>query len=118
MTPTLVAVICYLVLQLGIGVWVSRRINSEADYLVAGRQLGLSLATFSVFATWFGAETIVGSAGTTLREGVSGASAEPFGYGLCLIDGGGVRRASLASATDDARGSLSHAIPVRRAPAP
>ncbi len=90
MTPTLVAVICYLVLQLGIGVWVSRRINSEADYLVAGRQLGLSLATFSVFATWFGAETIVGSAGTTLREGVSAASAEPFGYGLCLIVMGAV----------------------------
>ncbi len=90
MTPTLVAVICYLLLQLGIGVWVSRRINSEADYLVAGRQLGMSLATFSVFATWFGAETIVGSAGTTLREGVTAASAEPFGYGLCLIVMGAV----------------------------
>jgi len=85
MTPTLWAVIAYLMLQLGIGVWVSKRISSESDYLVAGRQLGPALATFSIFATWFGAETIVGSAGITWREGVSMASAEPFGYGLCLI---------------------------------
>jgi len=85
MTPTLVAVLCYLLLQLAIGVWVSRRITSEADYLVAGRQLGMTLATFSMFATWFGAESIVGSSGTTFREGLSFASSEPFGYGLCLI---------------------------------
>jgi Na+/proline symporter len=85
MTPTLAALLAYLLLQLGIGVWVSRRIATESDYLVAGRRLGYGLATFSMFATWFGAETIVGSAGTTYREGVSIASAEPFGYGLCLI---------------------------------
>jgi Na+/proline symporter len=72
-------------IQLAIGVWVSRRIHSEADYLVAGRQLGYVLTIASIFATWFGAETIVGSAGIAYREGVSLASAEPFGYGLCLI---------------------------------
>ena len=81
----LAAVLLYLVAQLGIGVWVSRRIASESDYLLAGRSLGPLLLTFSLFATWFGAETIVGSAGTTYGEGVSLASAEPFGYGLCLI---------------------------------
>jgi SSS family solute:Na+ symporter len=72
-------------IQLAIGVWVSRRIHTEADYLVAGRKLGYGLTTFSIFATWFGAETVVGSAGIAFREGVSLASAEPFGYGLCLI---------------------------------
>ena len=85
MTPTLAALLLYLVLQLGIGVWVSRRIATESDYLVAGRQLGYPLAIFSTFATWFGAETMIGAAGTTYREGLSIASAEPFGYGLCLI---------------------------------
>lgn len=74
-----------MVVQLAIGVWASRRIASEEDYLVAGRRLGYPLMTFSIFATWFGAETIVGSAGTTYEEGVSLGSAEPFGYGLCLI---------------------------------
>ncbi|HSA55700.1 MAG TPA: hypothetical protein VLE53_08345 [Gemmatimonadaceae bacterium] len=85
MTPALLAILAYLLLQLGIGVVVSRRITSESDYLVAGRRLGYGLATFSIFATWFGSETVVGSGGNAYRDGVSLASAEPFGYGLCLI---------------------------------
>ena len=88
MTPTLAAVLVYLLLQFGVGVWISRRIKNEADYLVAGRSLGMLLATFSIFATWFGAETMVGSSGSAYREGLTPASAEPFGYGLCLIAGG------------------------------
>ena len=79
------AVLAYLVLQFGVGLWVSRRIRTESDYLLGGRSLGYWLATFSIFATWFGAETAVGSAGIAYREGVSLASAEPFGYGLCLV---------------------------------
>src|SRR5688572_17406115 len=74
-----------MVLQFGIGIWVSRRIHTESDYILAGRKLGYALTTFSIFATWFGAETIVGSAGRAYRDGVSLGSAEPFGYGLCLI---------------------------------
>lgn len=85
MTGSLVALLAFLALQLAIGVVVSRRIASEADYLVGGRRLGYALATFSVFATWFGAETVIGSAGEVHAHGVSLASAEPFGYALCLI---------------------------------
>ena len=85
MTPALAAVLAYLVLQLGVGIWVARRIASESDYLIAGRSLGYTLATFSIFATWFGAETTIGSAGTAYAEGVGPGSAEPFGYGLCLV---------------------------------
>ena len=85
MTTALAAILGYFALQLAIGIWISRRIRSESDYLLAGRSLGYGLATFSIFATWFGAETIVGAAGTTSQEGLSLSSAEPFGYGLCLI---------------------------------
>jgi Na+/proline symporter len=74
-----------MILQFGIGIWVARRIKTESDYILAGRNLGYGLLTFSIFATWFGAETIVGSAGLAYRNGVSLGSAEPFGYGLCLI---------------------------------
>jgi Na+/proline symporter len=84
-TGALVAVLAYMSIQLAIGVWVSRRIHTESDYLVAGRSLGYPLTIFSIFATWFGAETVVGSAGNAYRSGVSLASAEPFGYGLCLV---------------------------------
>ena len=85
MTATLAALLAYLLLQLGIGAWSSRRVSTESDYLIAGRQLGYGLAIFSTFATWFGAETVVGAAGSTYRDGLSIASAEPFGYGLCLL---------------------------------
>lgn len=85
MTAPLLALAGFLALQLGIGVWISRRIVTEADYLVAGRRLGPLLATFSIFATWFGAETVIGSAGEAFANGVSLGSAEPFGYGLCLV---------------------------------
>ena len=84
MTP-LIAISLFMILQFGIGIWVSRRIRTESDYILAGRKLGYVLTTFSIFATWFGAETIVGSAGRAYRDGVSFGSAEPFGYGLCLI---------------------------------
>ncbi|HET8539443.1 MAG TPA: sodium:solute symporter family protein [Anaeromyxobacter sp.] len=90
MTPLLLALAAYLALQLAIGVWASRRVASEDDYLVAGRRLGYVLTTFSIFATWFGAETCIASAGRAHREGVSLASAEPFGYGLCLLVMGAV----------------------------
>ena len=85
MTPGLAGMLAYLALQLGIGVWISRRIRTEADYLLAGRNLGYTLATFSIFATWFGSETVMGSAGNAFRDGISLANAEPFGYGLCLV---------------------------------
>jgi Na+/proline symporter len=81
----LLAITLYMILQLGIGIWVSRRIKTESDYILAGRNLGYGLLTFSIFATWFGAETIVGSAGRAYRNGMSLGSAEPFGYGLCLL---------------------------------
>lgn len=81
----LLAIFAYLALQLAIGAWISRRIRTEGDYLVAGRSLGYPLLTFTIFATWFGAETIMGSAGQVYTDGISLASAEPFGYGLCLI---------------------------------
>ncbi|MGQ0646313.1 MAG: sodium:solute symporter family protein [Gemmatimonadaceae bacterium] len=85
MTPLLAAILAYLVLQFAIGMWASKRVRDEADYLLAGRKLGYTLATFSIFATWFGAETVMGSAGAAYRDGASLANAEPFGYGLCLI---------------------------------
>ena len=85
MTAALAAVLAYMSIQLAIGVWVSRRIKTESDYLVAGRSLGYGLTIFTIFATWFGAETVVGSGGNAYRDGVSLASAEPFGYGLCLV---------------------------------
>lgn len=85
MNATLLAIILYVVAQLGIGAWVARRIRTEDDYLVAGRSLGYGLAVFTVFATWFGAETCIGAAGAIYQDGLAGGSADPFGYAICLL---------------------------------
>ncbi len=83
--PVLLGVLGYVLLQFAIGAWVSRRIFTERDYINAGRQLGLGIAAFSVFATWFGAEAIVGTAGTVYSEGLVGATIDPFGYAAALL---------------------------------
>lgn len=85
MNTVLAGVLAYVLLQFAIGIAVSRRIRTEDDYLVAGRSLGYTLTTFTVFATWFGAETTIGAAGAIYTDGLAGGSADPFGYGLCLL---------------------------------
>ena len=85
MTPLLWGIATFMILQFAIGVWVSRRVTTEDDYLVAGRSMGPVLVTGSIFATWFGAETVLGGAGRAHERGVSIASTEPFAYGLCIV---------------------------------
>jgi len=75
----------YIILQFAIALWASRYINSEADYFVAGRRFGLLMVGVSVFATWFGAETVMGASGAIAEEGLAGGRADPFGYTICLI---------------------------------
>jgi len=80
-----IGVLLYVVAQLGIGLLASRRIRDQTDYLVAGRSLGYGLAIFSLFATWFGAESCIGAAGAVYDTGLRGGRADPFGYTICLV---------------------------------
>jgi Na+/proline symporter len=91
LNATLFAISLYVLAQLGIGAWVAaRRVRTEEDYLIAGRKLGYGLGIFTIFATWFGAETCIGAAGAIYEAGISGGSADPFGYGVCLLVFGAV----------------------------
>jgi solute:Na+ symporter, SSS family len=86
MSNWLIFAICsYVLVQLLIAWVASRFIRTETDYLLAGRHLGVGLASFSLFATWFGAETVIGSAGAVAGQGLSGGRTDPFGYALCLM---------------------------------
>ena len=80
-----IGVFAYIALQFAIGIWVSRRIRDEKDYILGGRRLGVTLASFSVFATWFGAETVMGSSGRVYEDGLAGAQGEPFAYAVGII---------------------------------
>lgn len=85
MNLILVCLLLYIVSQLFFAFWFARRVRDEKDYLLAGRSLGPWLGTFSVFATWFGAETCIGAAGEAYGLGLSGVIAEPFGYALGIV---------------------------------
>lgn len=78
-------VTAYLVVTLLIGFWASRRVRDHRDFALAGKHLSYFMATSTVFATWFGSETILGSSANFVRDGFSGVIEEPFGAALCLI---------------------------------
>ena len=78
-------VVVYLAVTVAIGLWAARRVHGSRDYLVAGRSLPLYMNVATVFATWFGAETVLAVSSTFLKEGLGGVVADPFGFSLCLI---------------------------------
>jgi SSS family transporter len=78
-------VILYLVLSIGIGMYAATRVHNSRDYVVAGRHLPIYIVTATVFATWFGSETVLGIPATFLNEGMRGIVSDPFGSSMCLI---------------------------------
>ncbi len=85
MNTVSIAIICYISAQVLIGVLMSKKMSSESDFILAGRGLGVTMGAFTIFATWFGAESVVSAAGEVYEKGLSAAGADPFGYGLALI---------------------------------
>jgi solute:Na+ symporter, SSS family len=78
-------VVLYLLVSVGIGLYAGTRVHNAKDFAVAGRSLPLPIVTATVFATWFGAETVLGISATFVKEGLQGVVADPFGSSLCLI---------------------------------
>ncbi|MFN3397343.1 MAG: sodium:solute symporter family transporter, partial [Sulfurimicrobium sp.] len=78
-------VIAYWVISVSIGLFVSTRVHNTRDFAIAGRHLPFYMVTATVFATWFGSETVLGIPATFLNEGLKGVVADPFGSSLCLI---------------------------------
>ncbi|WP_296228200.1 sodium:solute symporter family protein [Ralstonia sp. UBA689] len=78
-------VIVYWVISVGIGLWAALRVRNTADFAVAGRGLPFYVVTATVFATWFGSETVLGIPSVFLKDGLHGVVADPFGSSLCLI---------------------------------
>ena len=78
-------VILYLLLSIGIGLYAATRVHNVKDYVVAGRHLPLYVVTATVFATWFGAETVLGISAKFVKDGLGGIVEDPFGASMCLI---------------------------------
>src|SRR6516225_2958338 len=78
-------VIAYWLVSIAIGLYAALRVKNTTDYAVASRALPFHVVTATVFATWFGSETVLGIPATFLKEGLHGVVADPFGSSLCLI---------------------------------
>ena len=85
LSPLLLFVIAYMVLSIIIGVYAARRVKTAADYTIAGRSLTLPVVIATTFATWFGAETVLGVSATFAKDGLKGVVEDPFGSSMCLV---------------------------------
>ena len=79
------SVILYLAVTIAIGLWAATRVHSSKDYVVAGRSLPLYMNTATVFATWFGAESVLSVSVEFSKSGLGGIIADPFGSSMCLV---------------------------------
>lgn len=78
-------VVFYLLLNVAIGWWASRKVNTTRDFILAGRSLPYGIATMVTFATWFGSETLLGAPREFVHGGVLSIIEEPFGAALGLL---------------------------------
>jgi Na+/proline symporter len=78
-------VIIYWIISVAIGIYAAKWVHNTKDFAIAGRRLPLYIVTATVFATWFGSETVLGIPATFVKDGFSGVIADPFGSSLCLI---------------------------------
>jgi SSS family transporter len=79
------SVVVYLLVTIAIGLWAARRVHNSKDYVVAGRSLPLYMNTATVFATWFGAESVLSVSVEFSKSGLGGIIADPFGSSMCLV---------------------------------
>ncbi len=79
------SVVIYLLITIAIGLVAARRVHGAKDFLVAGRSLPLYMNVATVFATWFGAETVLSVSATFVKDGLNGIPGDPFGASLCLV---------------------------------
>src|SRR6266446_6456102 len=79
------SVVLYLLVTIAIGLWAAMRVKNSKDYVVAGRSLPLYMNTATVFATWFGAESVLSVSVEFSKSGLGGIIADPFGSSFCLV---------------------------------
>jgi Na+/proline symporter len=78
-------VIAYWIISVGIGLYAGTRVHNTRDFAIAGRHLPFYMVIATVFATWFGAEAVLGIPAEFISGGLHSIVADPFGASLCLI---------------------------------
>jgi Na+/proline symporter len=65
-------IICgYILILLGFNIYRSRKVKNQEDFMVAGRQLSLSVMVFTLICTWIGSGTFIAGAEYAFEAGWS-----------------------------------------------
>lgn len=75
----------YMVITIAIGIWASKKIKTSGDFILAGRSLSTSIVGVTIFATWFGASTIMGNPARFIEGGLAAFLSHIFASTLCLL---------------------------------
>lgn len=67
----IITLVCYKLLLIGIGLWASRRSQTQDDFFLAGRKLGPVVASMSYAASASSAWALLGLSGMAFTAGVS-----------------------------------------------
>ncbi len=70
--PDIIVIAVYFSVLIGVGIWAARKIKSQEDYLLGGRNFGKLLQTFASFGSATSADGPVGVATTTFHNGAAG----------------------------------------------
>ena len=84
-THIAIALAVFFAVLFALAFWASRRIESEVDFIVAGRRMPGWVSFSTLLATWFGAGSLLISADAVYAEGVIVTALEPFGVTTCLL---------------------------------
>ena len=78
-------VVLYLLGTLAIGLFAATKVKTSTDFALAGRSLPLAMIITTTFATWFGAETVLGISAKFVQGGLNNVVEDPFGASMCLV---------------------------------
>jgi len=71
MDPYVIAVTSYVLLLIGVGVYKSRSVKTQDDFMVAGRKTSTIFLVGTLVSTWIGSGSLFGGAGLAFRMGFS-----------------------------------------------
>lgn len=71
MNAYLATIVVYLIAITAIGIWRSRRVHNQNDFMVAERHVSTFMMVMTLIVTWTGAGSLIGGAGLAYRQGFS-----------------------------------------------
>ncbi|CUT17241.1 MULTISPECIES: sodium:solute symporter family protein [Candidatus Ichthyocystis] len=75
----------YMIFSIIVGISSKFLVKDSMDYVVAGKSLPLPVVIGTVFATWFGSESVLGIPPEFMKGGISALAEDPIGTSVCLF---------------------------------